>query len=133
MSLALHSELKATGRDVGASVVCPGFVDTQIHRSWRNRPEADQPWSRRDWDPDIRAQNDAFQAQGVPSEDIARLTLEAVEADRFWVFNSPNWQDTVARVRDLAIAGQNPPVRTWGPDLRPAEVRSAQDAGAGEA
>ena len=119
MSLSLYSELAAACSGVGVSVVCPGFVDTQIHRSWRNRPEDDQSWTGREVDPEALARADAFQGRGVPPEDVARVTLEALKADRFWVFNTDHWQDLVARVRDQTLSAENPPVHTWGPDLRP--------------
>jgi NAD(P)-dependent dehydrogenase (short-subunit alcohol dehydrogenase family) len=120
MSLSLRSELEAACSGVGCSVVCPGFVDTQIHRSWRNRPEGDRPWSERHRaDPAAIAGADAFQARGVRPEEIARVTLEAVKADRFWVFNTPHWREMIGRVKDQILSGENPPVNTWGPDLRP--------------
>ena len=120
VSVALHAELEAAASGVGVSVVCPGMVDTQIHRSWRNRPQDDRPWSDREVaDPERRARADEFQARGVSPEEIARVTLDALESDRFWVFNTPHWREMIARVRDNTVSGENPPVHTWGPDLRP--------------
>jgi len=119
MSLSLYSELEAACSGVGSSVVCPGFVDTKIHRAWRNRPEGDQPWSRRELDPDALARTDEFQGRGVPPEHVARLTVEAVRENRFWVFNTPHWRDLIRSARDQQISGENPAVNTWGPDLRP--------------
>lgn len=119
MSLSHFSELEAACSGVGASVVCPGFVDTQIHRAWRNRPQADEPWSRRELDPEVLARTDEFQARGVPPEDIARVTAEAVKSNRFWVFNTPHWREMIARTNEQVLSGANPPVNTWGPDLRP--------------
>lgn len=131
VSLALYSELEAAVSDIGVSVVCPGMVDTQIHRSWRNRPSEDQPWSLREREPQTTARIDAFQARGVPPEEVARVTLEAVRAKRFFVFNTPHWRDMLAGIRDVQISGRNPPVHTWGPDLRPAAAGAeGQKAGA---
>jgi len=120
IGLALYCELKAACSGIGVSVVCPGMVDTQIHRSWRNRPASDRPWSDRESaDAQARARSDAFQARGVAPEAIARVTLEAVKANRFLVFNTPHWREMIARQRDVIVSGDNPPVETWGPDLRP--------------
>jgi NAD(P)-dependent dehydrogenase (short-subunit alcohol dehydrogenase family) len=119
VSLAVYSELEAAVSGVGVSVVCPGMVDTQIHRSWRNRPDQDRPWSLREREPEVSAMIDQFQARGVPPEDIARVTLEAVKANRFYVFNTPHWRDMLNHIRDVQLSGRNPPVQTWGPDLRP--------------
>ena len=119
IGLALHSELAAAASAIGVSVVCPGFVDTQIHRAWRNRPQGDRPWNEPHRDPAVQADLDRFQARGAPASEIARVTLEAVRENRFWVFNTEHWRAMVGAVRDNTLSGDNPPVRTWGPDLRP--------------
>jgi NAD(P)-dependent dehydrogenase (short-subunit alcohol dehydrogenase family) len=120
MSLALYSELVAANTQVGVSVVCPGMVDTHIHRSWRNRPGDDRPWSDRERaDAPRRSSTDAFQARGVPPAQIARLTLEALKANRFYVFNTEHWRDMIRQQRNIVLSDENPPVYSWGPDLRP--------------
>jgi len=120
ISVALHSELIASNTQVGVSVVCPGMVDTQIHRSWRNRPANDEPWSDRE-SADVERQRgtDAFQARGVPPAQVAEQVLDALKVNRFYVFNSDHWQDMIRRQRDIVLSGANPPVYSWGPDLRP--------------
>jgi NAD(P)-dependent dehydrogenase (short-subunit alcohol dehydrogenase family) len=122
LATTLHSELAAANSGIGVSVVCPGFVDTQIHRSWRNRPADDHAWSERERDPEVAAHVDAFQARGVPPEEIARVTLDAVRDERFYVFNTLHWKDMIGHGRDVIVNGEAPPVRTWGPDLRPKAV-----------
>jgi NAD(P)-dependent dehydrogenase (short-subunit alcohol dehydrogenase family) len=123
LSLALRSELEAAVAGVGVSVVCPGMVDTQIHRSWRNRPRDDQPWSLREREPEAIVDVDTFQARGVQPSEIAALTLQALKENRFYVFNTPHWREMIRRLRDNQISGENPPVRTWGPDRRADEAR----------
>ena len=126
ISQSLYSELRAWDTRVGVSVVCPGMVDTRIHESWRNRPEGDVPWSDREWnDEQHQAGSHAFQGSGVPPEEIARLTLEALTEDRFYVFNGPTWPDFMRRQAEVLAVAANPPVVTWGRDLRPAASRGA--------
>jgi len=43
LSELLYKDLKTRGAKLSASVLCPGWVDTRIHESVRNRPEALQP------------------------------------------------------------------------------------------
>src|SRR3546814_20533891 len=43
ISEALFHELQMTGSSVGVSVLCPGWVNTNIHASERNRPGAPAP------------------------------------------------------------------------------------------
>ena len=120
MSQALRSELVSLATRVGVSVVCPGMVATGIHRSWRNRPEGDRPWSDREWnDPARRAGSDTFQGRGVLPEVIARATLEAVKADRFYVFHGETWPPYLQWTLGPILKAENPPVYSWGPDLRP--------------
>ncbi len=125
LGLSLHSELVAANSQIGVSVLLPGMVDTDIHRSWRNRPREDRPWSARESaDPEARARADAFQARGVSPQEIARVTLEAIRANRFYVFNTPHWREMIANVWDVVLKGKTPTVQTWGPDLRPQPPKS---------
>ncbi len=122
ISQSLRSELIAANTQVGVSVVCPGMVATAIHRSWRNRPAGDRPWSDREWnDLEHRANSDQFQGSGVEPEQIAEATLEAVLNDRFYVFHGES--DSFLRTfLSPILEAENPPVHTWGPDLRPAQL-----------
>ncbi|MGH6957839.1 MAG: SDR family NAD(P)-dependent oxidoreductase [Caulobacteraceae bacterium] len=130
IGLSLYSELAAANSGIGVSVVCPGFVDTQIHRSWRNRPAEDRPWNEAEGrDPQRIAMADAFQSRGVPPEEIARVTLDAVKENRFYVFNTAHWREMIAGLRDATVGGENPPVYTWGPDQRPEAARSGPASG----
>ncbi len=120
LSLALYSELVAANTQVGVSVVCPGMVDTQIHRAWRNRPQGDRPWSDRESaDLERRRDTDAFQARGAPAAQVAEQVLDALKANRFYVFNTEHWRDMIRRQRNIVLGDANPPVYSWGADLRP--------------
>ena len=44
LSESLHHDLAARGSNVGVSVLCPGFVQTQIGRSDRNAPASLRAW-----------------------------------------------------------------------------------------
>ncbi len=127
LSQALFSEMAALDTKVGVSVVCPGMVATAIHKSWRNRPKEDRPWSDREFADERFVQgSDRFQGSGAPPEEIARLTLEAIKQNRFYVFNGERWSQYVRAFTEPAVKGENPPVLTWGEDRRPkAEPASA--------
>lgn len=119
ISQSLRSELAAELTQVGVSVVCPGMVATDIHRSWRNRPAADRPWSDREWaDEAVRAHSDAFQGAGIAPELIAEATLDAIRENRFYVFYGETVQPYLHSLLDPILAVEEPPVITWGPDLR---------------
>lgn len=120
ISQALYSEMAAWNTQIGVSVVCPGMVDTRIHQSWRNRPEGDQPWSDREWANEAhRRGSEAFQGRGVSPATIAEATLRAIRENRFYVFTGEFWPDFMQRSLGPILRAENPPVITWGPDLRP--------------
>lgn len=123
ISQSLYSELAAWNTPIGVSVVCPGMVDTAIHKSNRNRPKSDQAWSDREWnDPEHVKGSEVFQGRGVSPEDIASLTLEALKQKRFYVFNGEHWPEMLRRNYETQSKAANPAVQTWGPDLRPKSV-----------
>ena len=111
---------------IGVSVVCPGMVATDIHRSWRNRPTDDQPWSDREWtDEAFRANSDAFQGAGIAPYVIADATLQAVLENRFYVFRSEGVEAYLKGLLTPILNAQEPPIITWGPDLRALSDRRA--------
>ena len=121
ISQSLRSELVAELHPIGVSVVCPGMVATEIHRSWRNRPEGDRPWSDREWnDPEVRAHANSVQGAGVSADVIAEATLQAILEDRFYVFYGDFVESYLASLLTPILKAGEPPVITWGPDLRPA-------------
>ena len=133
ISQSLRSELIAANTQVGVSVVCPGMVATDIHRSWRNRPAGDRPWSDREWnDAGFRANSDAFQGAGIGPELIAGATLDAILTDRFYVFHGEGVQPYLEGLLGPILKAENPPVITWGPDLRPQRGTAPAGVAAGE-
>ena len=121
ISQSLYSELAAAVSGVGVSVICPGMVSTDIHRSWRNRPAGDQAWSDREWaDAQRREETDRFQGAGVSPEVIAEAALHGVLEDRLYVFHGDWVPSFLEGVLGPIVTAQNPRVWTWGPDLRPA-------------
>lgn len=120
ISQALYSELAAWNTDIGVTCVCPGMVNTQIHRSWRNRPTGDKAWSERESkDEQHMRGSELFQGSGVPPEEVAAATLAAVRENRFYVFTGDNWADFIRFGSKGILTSGNPHVHTWGPDLRP--------------
>lgn len=84
LSECLHQELEETGADIGVSVLCPAFVATGIGHSERNRPQ-----NLADTNPDAgqyaEAVRAAIAAGKLSAEDVARITMNAVKNDLFYV------------------------------------------------
>ena len=96
-----------SGRPVGVSVLCPGFVDTDIFEADARPPVGVEIAGRSDAD---RAE---FRAQAMPvalaPAEVAELVLDAVRSDRFWIFTHGQYADDV-RARMERMIAAFPPV-----------------------
>ena len=84
LSECLRHDLRVANASIGVSVLCPAFVQTGIFESARNRPKelaATNPLGRAYEE----AGKKAVAASKLSAADIARITLDAVRNDRFYV------------------------------------------------
>lgn len=101
MSECLAHELEMAQATIGVSVLCPAFVPTGIAESQRNRPAElgdKNPLAAR-YEEFTRK---AVQAGRLTADDVARVTLEAVRAGRFYILPHPKIKNAVeTRMRDI--------------------------------
>jgi NAD(P)-dependent dehydrogenase (short-subunit alcohol dehydrogenase family) len=112
LSESLFYELQLTGKPVGVSVLCPGFVQTRIHESIRVRPkdagELRLPADR--LQAGMAAAMGSMVEQGMPVSDFADRVFEAVRDNQFYVLTHPEL-DVNIRVRfENALARRNPDI-----------------------
>jgi NAD(P)-dependent dehydrogenase (short-subunit alcohol dehydrogenase family) len=110
ISEALYHELQLTGSRIGASVLCPGWVNTQIYASERNRPAGmGSATAGLGVDGDPRAEMlRAVLASGMAPDAVADLVLGAIRDGRFYVLTHPEMTPAVeARMRGI-LDGHNP-------------------------
>ncbi len=112
VSECLHHDLAvATGGKVRVSVVCPGWVRTNIADSERNRPPSLYPRASRAPSPRdrrIRESMKATIAAGIAPEDVAESVLRAIIENRFWVLTHPKTLEAVElRMRGI-LEGRAP-------------------------
>jgi NAD(P)-dependent dehydrogenase (short-subunit alcohol dehydrogenase family) len=107
LSECLHHDLRAAGAAVGVSVLCPGFVQTGIALSHRNRP-AELARCNPEAARHVGGVVAAMQASPVSAADVARLTLDAVRQGTFYILTHPG-TDHAVRQRLDAIVTQAPP------------------------
>jgi len=109
ISETLHKELTMSGANVGVSVLCPGYVRTNIFQSQRNRPESLRNPERAAGG--ARARNrelEEISRTAMDPADVAARVHAAIIEDRFWITPSPEFLEAVvARAQDIA-AGRNP-------------------------
>ncbi|HEY6334087.1 MAG TPA: SDR family NAD(P)-dependent oxidoreductase [Blastocatellia bacterium] len=110
LSECLHYELQALGARVKASVLCPGFVRTNIIDSDRNRPE-DLRIEERVPTPIEAMMEQAFRAQvdaGMPPSQVADLVFEAIRNEKFYIFPHPDLLEVYRDYSSTVLAQENP-------------------------
>ena len=109
LSETLHHDLATIGSAVKVSVLCPGFVQTRILESARNRPEqlADtapaQPESA-----DREALVRRLLASGLAPAQVAECVFAAIRAERFYVFPHPEARQRIRERMEDIVAERNP-------------------------
>lgn len=98
----LKGDLLSHQTNISASVLCPGFVATNIADAERNRPsDMGSPAATGE---DAGVVRDLL-ANGKAPAEVADIVFEAIQQDRFYVLPHPGWDDTV-RNRVEAILGR---------------------------
>ena len=106
ISESLYHEL--AGSPIGVSVLCPGWVNTRIGESSRNRPAGVPERVAR---PEDLARSEyvaSVLAAGLPPSAIANLVHDAVVNETFWIFSHPEMLHGVRQRADDILAGRNP-------------------------
>jgi NAD(P)-dependent dehydrogenase (short-subunit alcohol dehydrogenase family) len=108
----LYQAMRMRGTGVGVSCLCPGWVNTEIDRSERNRPEWAAPGLEIEPTPEEEA-NRAYVVDqlrsGMDPTAVADLVHDAVVADRFWIFTDTAMVESLAPRYEALLAGANPP------------------------
>lgn len=105
----LQTDLQAREANINASVLCPGFVDTQIFDAERNRPHELHP-------PDTESNEEAqalmagmaktMLAAGKAPAEIADIVFDAISENVFYILPHPAWDDAVrSRVEQILARG----------------------------
>lgn len=117
LSESLYYELALQGTPVKVSVLCPGFVKTNIMELDRNRPmrlrthDRLQPEREQTWLDAYRE----FIATGLPPVEVAEQVFNAIRDEKFYIFSHP--QDlALVRARMEAIFEQRNPTLDFVPD-----------------
>jgi NAD(P)-dependent dehydrogenase (short-subunit alcohol dehydrogenase family) len=107
ISETLFKDLQAVGAPVGVSVLCPGFVQTRIAESDRNRP----PWAP-DREvvgaADLRGAIQGMVDGGIPAATVADRVIDAVRSDTFYILTHPELTQAIeTRFGDI-VQGRSP-------------------------
>ena len=111
LSETLYQDLALVTDQVRASVLCPYFVPTGIHRSHRNRPDDLRDTGVKPTRSQLIAQamsEKAVTSGKVTAAEVAARTFEAIDAGRFYIYSHPQAMAPVqARLEDVVL-GRNP-------------------------
>ena len=103
ISEGLFLELGSTGSPVGVSVLCPGFVKTDL---MSKEPDSiDSPIGQMMGELLVGGV-----AGGIPAVDVADALVEAVDARRFWILTHPEMRHSPVERMERAEAQTNPPL-----------------------
>jgi len=110
----LYKDLKARSAKLSASVLCPGWVDTQILDSARNRPGELKPEAAPQVTPEQLVRLAAvrgFLKAGFRPEAIAGLVVDAIRSDTFYIVPvQPDIEEALARRLEDIRQRRNPSV-----------------------
>jgi len=112
LSECLHHDLVAVaGGKVQVSVLCPGFVRTNIAESGRNRPKS---LPRVAFHAEQEAMMDQMMrsavAAGIGPEEVAEHVVRAIREERFYIFTHPEMKGAFeSRAKIIALEGTPQP------------------------
>ena len=106
----LFLEMKGTGSPVGVSVLCPGFVKTNLvtGQKWQDRLGAEPPMTTSPMGQIIEQMLIDGVDNGVDPDGIAAQVVDAILADRFWILTHPEMRQAPVERMQRAAAQENP-------------------------
>ncbi len=107
MSEVLYKDLQVAGSQVGVSVLCPGFVQTRIAESDRNRP-AWAPEREVEGAEELRAVIQGMVDGGIPPATVAARVIEAVKTNTFYILTHPELTEAIQIRCDDMVQGRPP-------------------------
>src|SRR3954453_17493321 len=112
ISETLFKEMAMQGGKVGVSVLCPGWVNTNIGDSERNRPEAlrgSDAGAGAEASTGMRDMLRQMLSTGMPPAEVADRVLDAVLRRRFYVLTHPDMKPAIeTRLRSI-LDEEDPP------------------------
>jgi NAD(P)-dependent dehydrogenase (short-subunit alcohol dehydrogenase family) len=120
ISEGLYRSMQLAGLPIGVSVLCPGWVNTNIMDSRRNWPvdlgeQPPQAFGAELVEPHVRKAI----AEAIQPAEVAGFVADAVAAGKFWVFTGQEWVDLVVQRWNGIAEGQDPQLGVQVPGMPP--------------
>jgi NAD(P)-dependent dehydrogenase (short-subunit alcohol dehydrogenase family) len=114
LSESTYLELQRGGYKPRVSVLCPGFVDTNIVDSERNRPAEFANQTPQQTRPDAEAFRkwlSELLKNSLSPREVGKHVLAAIREERFYILTHPEWNPLIEqRMKDI-LSGSNPTSR----------------------
>ena len=104
----LERDLRLAGSPVRASVLCPGPINTNIVASERNRSaesaaqHVDTDTGKKFWDVLTKSLS-----EGMHSDDVGPMVLDAVLDEKFWVLTHPEMSSWVTKQHERMVTDRS--------------------------
>lgn len=112
LSEVLYHELNMTKAKIGISVLCPGWVQTQIVDSARNRPEekqnAEGVGAQKPGDKMLEQMVREFVKKGQTTEKVANEVFEAVRDNKFYILTHKEMKPLIKLRMEDILEERNP-------------------------
>lgn len=113
LSEHLYHSLAQRNAKIKTSVLCPGWVKTQIMDSARNRPpelqnKPEEVLSGPEVDAVIEFMRKAVEG-GLSPDQVAEKVFEAIQNERFYILTHPEFNPVIQARLDSILGGLNPP------------------------
>ena len=110
LSESLWNELTTRGAKIRVSVLCPGWVNTRIIQSERNRPEAPRqaPGPEAPQFEMMRKIVEGLIANGLDPNVVGDIVIDAIRRERFYVLTHPAWANMVQHRMENILQDRSP-------------------------
>lgn len=95
MSECLAKELELSQSKVSVSVLCPGFVQTNINTSHRNRPDDIGPMTKNPGAEKFASVLDQLVKAGQPADKVADDVVHAIKDRKFYILTHPEMKPAI--------------------------------------
>lgn len=116
----LYADFKNQDLKVGASVLCPGFINTNIIDSDRNRPSHlanfAEPPVLTEKEEGMREMFKQVLKQGMQPSQLADIVFEGIRAEKLYLLTQSDFDEAIlARAKNIT-SGTNPTLTTFNGD-----------------
>jgi len=108
LSETLYQDLSLVTSQIGASVLCPYFVDTGISQSFRNRPAGMDGNLTRSQKVQHAMISKAVASSKVSAAEVAHMVFDAVARNQFYIYSHPKAIGAVQTRLEDVLQTRNP-------------------------